>query len=308
MDFDSKMELYEAVYIFNRIYIESKTKLSKIFYNEDISNIGILESTFKAVLRILAVNNLIDFDGKDFFLSDSKIMLQQNILEEITSDKQKRSMEDMYKKAITEKHFFFDNINELEYEIYSRCNFAVTYKNGKEIAKHIDFQNKKVLELGGNSGGLGSAVSNTYPKCEYTIVDTKIPCMVGNEFNDLNEQNILFVEDDVFELNALEEVYDYVVIMNLLHDFDDKQCSEILGNTIQYCNNNTKFIIIEDILENEFEPIEVVMHGLRLAIECRGGKQRTVEEFIKLFSGMGYEIDKKIQINNVHTMLVFKSN
>jgi hypothetical protein len=100
------------------------------------------------------------------------------------------------------------------------------------------------------------------------------------------------------------ELYDYIILMNLLHDFDDLKCLNILRNCTKHCDSNTKFLIIEDILTGEFEPKEVIMHGLRLSVECRGGKQRTIEELVSLFLNINYKLEKTIKLNNIHTMLV----
>ena len=160
------------------------------------------------------------------------------------------------------------------------------------------------MELGGNSGGLGTAIVAKYKDCTYAIVDTKIPCMVGNEFKESPKMNITFMEGNVFELMLSKGLYNYIIIMNLLHDFDDMKCLNILHNCIRHCNSNTKFVIIEDVLTSEFEPKEVIIHGLRLAAECRGGKQRTTDELVNLFSNINFKLEKKIKLDNIHTMLV----
>lgn len=165
-----------------------------------------------------------------------------------------------------------------------------------------------MLELGGNSGGLGTALLTKSKHCFYTVVDTKIPCIVGNEFKKSNGADINFVEGDVFELTLPIEFYDYIIIMNLLHDFDDIQCLNILHNCTKYCDKNTRFYIIEDILTDEFEPKEAIMHGLRLSVSCRGGKQRTTEEFVSLFSNINYKLEKAIKVDNIHTMLIMQNN
>lgn len=305
MDFENYMELYEAVYFFNKIYNCIGSEPTQLIYSTEVQNVGITESVHKAFMRILVVNNLLDYNEEKFILTIENKEKLNYIFDNEIKDNQKHEISKMFDKATVEGHFFFDSINELEYEIYSRFNFAITYKTGKEVANKINLENKKVLELGGNSGGLGSAILEKYTDCDYTIVDMNIPCMVGNEFAEMNEQNIHFVEDDIFKLNKLNEVYDYIIIMNLLHDFDDEKCLDILNNCKKYCDVNTKFIIIEDILENEIEPNDVVMHGLRLAVECRGGRQRTTLEFEKLFSSLNYKISKIDKISNVHTMLTF---
>lgn len=38
--------------------------------------------------------------------------------------------------------------------------------------------------------------------------------------------------------------------------------------------------------------------------ECRGGKQRTKEEFVSLFLDINYGLEKTIKLTNIHTMLV----
>lgn len=106
--------------------------------------------------------------------------------------------------------------------------------------------------------------------------------MVGNEFKKLNKLNITFMEDNVFELMFSRDIFD-IIIMNLFHDVDDIKCLCIVHNCTKLCNSNTKFVIIEDVLLGEFNPKEVIMHGLRLSVEYIGGRQRTIKELITLF-------------------------
>ena len=49
------------------------------------------------------------------------------------------------------------------------------------------------------------------------------------------------------------------------------------------------------------------MHGLRLAVECRGGKQRNKKELSKLFKDIDYIHEETIVLDNVHSMLVMGS-
>ena len=104
--------------------------------------------------------------------------------------------------------------------------------------------------------------------------------------------------------NETNESNDCIVLMNMLHDFDDIKCLNILSNCIKYSDHNTKYLIIEDVLTGEFEPKDVIMHGLRLSVECRGGKQRTIDELERLFQNIKFKLEKTIKLNNCHTMLV----
>jgi 2-polyprenyl-3-methyl-5-hydroxy-6-metoxy-1,4-benzoquinol methylase len=292
MSYENDIELYEAVYFFNRFDTDDKLVIHESIYN--------------AVIRILVVNNLLDYDynGNCFVVTDENKEKHRYIHDNIINKYQNNHYAEMFDKAVGESPYFFDRISELEYEIYSRYNFPVTFETGKEVVRYVDLADKKVLELGGNSGGLGTAILKKYKDCIYTIVDTKIPCMVGNEFKESNRSNITFIEGNVFDLTLPSEVYDYIIIMNLFHDFDDIKCLDILRNCMKYCDGNTKFLIIEDILSSEFEPKEVIMHGLRLAVNCRGGKQRTIGELVSLFLNVEYRLEKTIRLNDVHTMVV----
>jgi 2-polyprenyl-3-methyl-5-hydroxy-6-metoxy-1,4-benzoquinol methylase len=307
MDYESYMELYEAVYFFDKMNGCVDYKVPQSINQEKINRLGINESIYKAMMRILVVNNLIDYDGSCFVLTNENIKQLQHIRGNIMNKDPNKQYVELYNKAMNESQFFFDSISQFEYEIYSRCNFTSTFNIGKEVVKHVNVANKKVLELGGNSGGLGTALLSNNKGCIYTVVDTNIPCSVGNEFKELNEVDIAFVEGNIFELSLLSGVYDDIILMNLLHDFDDRKCLEVLRNCIKYCERDTKFLIIEDVLLGEFEPKEVVMHGLRLSVECRGGKQRTIEELESLFSSIDYRIEKTVKLNSIHTMVVMAS-
>lgn len=304
MDYENYIELYQAVYFFDKINCLLDNKLPQLISHAEINKIGINESIYKAMVRILVVNNLINYDGSCLEITNDNVKKLRYMLDNIINKDPNKQYTAFYNKATNDSQFFFNSISESEYEIYSRCNFQVTFERGKEIAKHINLVNRKVLELGGNSGGLGTALLTENKDCLYTVVDTKIPCKVGREFNKVNGMNITFVNGDVFDLMLSSETYDYIILMNLLHDFDDMKSLNMLHNCIKHCDSNTKFVIIEDILTSEFEPKEVIMHGLRLSVECRGGKQRTSEALTTLFSNINYGLEKTTKLDSIHTMLV----
>lgn len=303
---DNYTELNEAIYLFNRIHAITEPEAPQQFTKE-IELLGINKSTHNAILRILVANNLMSYDKGHFIQTEENKENMDQIYDNIIKIDQTKQYPLFYQKATDESHFFFDNITDLEYDIYSRCDFDITYTIGRELTKHVHLEKKSVLELGGNSGGLGTALIQYHTDCDYTIVDMKIPCSVGKALNKSCEQNITFVEGDVFALKLEEGQYDYIISMNLLHDFDDAKCLAILDNCSAYANKKTKYIVVEDILSNEFEPKEVVMHGLRLSVECRGGKQRTIEEFEKLFLNINYKLEKTVMLNQMHTMLIMES-
>lgn len=294
--------LYEAIFIFDKYCVPLNNKDNANLYTLDSS---LPENVFYATLRLLAANNLLIYKDKTFYATEENLMAikqlklkKENYTEEIA----------MLIDKINQKKegSFFDNISDLEYEIYARCNYEISFEIGQSLCRICDFKNSSVLDIGGNSGGLANAILKKNTNCEVTVVDTSIPCAVGEEFKKLNDvSNIKFVEGDFFNLE-LNEYYDNIILSNVLHDFSDIECKEILKVCQKHSKNNTKIIIIEDILNNEIEPIEVLEYGLRLSINTYKGKQRTVEELNNLLSQISFTLNKKANINDIQSAIIYE--
>lgn len=303
MDYDNYIELYEAVYFFDRICCGVGDVTPLPTSKEKFNRIGIRDSVYAAVVRILVVTNMLDYDGSTVVITNEQKEKHRHILDNIIGKNPDGHYEEMFRKASNQAEFFFDSIIEMEYDVYSRYNFQITFHIGQEIARLVSLGNSSVLELGGNSGGLGTALLDKNRNCRYTVLDTRIPCMVGNELK-ADGNPIQFIEGNIFDMILPDALYDCIIAMNLLHDFDDIKCSDIIRNCNKYCGSNAKFYIIEDILMGEYEPQETVMHGLRLSASCSGGKQRTIDEMVNLFSTFQWRLERAVRIDSIHMMLV----
>ncbi|WMM26538.1 methyltransferase [Tissierella sp. MB52-C2] len=94
---------------------------------------------------------------------------------------------------------FFDYISDIEYEIYSRYNYPISFDIGHTLSKICDFEDLNILDIGGNSGGLANAILMANPNCEVTVVDKSIPCNIGEEYKEFNDvSSIRFVKGDFF--------------------------------------------------------------------------------------------------------------
>ncbi|MDD4187429.1 MAG: methyltransferase [Bacilli bacterium] len=276
--------LIEAIYLFN-----------KHFNQEGKSDLP--ENIEVAVLRILAANNYISYDN-NFIITKVNYQNLEKFKNQINEEALPENIKNISPVS------FFDNITDIEYEIYSRSNYSVSFKNGLKLAELINFNDLKILDIGGNSGGLASAIASKYLTSHITVVDTKIPCEIGSEYKEVNNlNNINFICDDLFTFNL--EKYDYIILSNIFHDYNDKDVRRILKNINTHLDDNTKVIILEDILDNEIGPIDVVMHGLRLSINTFYGKQRTINELNILISEIGLNLLNKEKINQVQSIVVY---
>jgi 2-polyprenyl-3-methyl-5-hydroxy-6-metoxy-1,4-benzoquinol methylase len=305
MNYENKTSLFEAVYFFNKSLCHKENKYPIKLSPHESKETKMHTSIYSAMMRILVVSEMIENKETYFFLRQDHKVKHEKIMQTILKMSSIENYHDLYDKSTRKNQFFFDHISEAEDQIYCKCNFNITYESGQVINQHIRFNKGKILELGGNSGGLATAILKENNLCEYTIVDRKIPCMIGNEYKAINDVELSFIDQDIFNLKLADNKYDYIIIMNLLHDFNDRDCQNILKNCLKYCHTKTNFIIIEDILISDYKPRDAIMYGLRLSVECQGGKQRSKDEFKDMFSKINYEIKEDIRLSNVHGMLIF---
>lgn len=305
MQYDHYQELYEAIYLFECINKSLKNDLPILPVKDRVKDLGIDLIIYQSLLKILYVNDLLSFDNDHFHMTKENLNHYDYLQENVIKKDPYKQFPTLFHQAKQEQSFFFDNLTDHDYEIYSRCNFDYTYMLGRKSLAFFQNTFETILELGGNSGGFATAYLNTYPKSSYTIIDQKIPCKVGNEFKSHNEVNINFIEENILELKLDPKLYDGIVMMNLLHDFDDCHCHQIIKKSLKYCHNKSRFIIIEDILDSNLAPKSAIMHGLRLSIACKGGRQRTINEMAFLFSKYGFKIHNKSRLSDVNMLLEF---
>ena len=298
----------EDNYICEAVYFLSKTPFfgNTFKYDFDAPNeLEMRENVFKAMLRILISNNLALFENNEVFYSEINKKDLESILDFIKENPCLLTQcEEFYEKATSDRGYFFDEFSDIEYEIYSRVNYEYSYQIGEQLGNHIDFNNSKVLDAGGNSGGLATAIANKFSSSNIIVADTIIPINVGREFQKTNNlNNVDLVVADIFDLNLEKAPFDYIILSNILHDFDDQECIKILKACKRNADETTSLLIVEDILETEFEPKEVIAHGLRLATEVKNGQQRTETEMGKLLEKTGFE-SNFIQISDVHKLAI----
>lgn len=305
MSFDHYTALYESIYFVHQIHESLHINQLSGFDLSGSGSLGINESAYLAALKILMVHDLLSFKKNVYFQTLEQNNRFNDLLISVVLTDRRSDYELFFQKASVENHFFFNNLTDLEYDIYSRCDFEVTYAVGKTVLNVLNLEHMKVLELGGNSGGLGTALVSQFPTCQYTIVDRPIPCKVGNELKVRNDVPLTFIPGDVFDLQLTEQIFDYIVIMNLLHDFEDAKCAQIIENCHDYLGPNTKFCIIEDLLTGIFEPTAAIIQGLRLAVECGGGRQRSIEELSLLFSKNKFILESRTTLSPEQTLLIY---
>lgn len=172
-----------------------------------------------------------------------------------------------------------------ENEIFNRALATDTRAVMASIVKVYDDGFKNVNTVVDVAGGTGSAISmivEAHPHIRGInldlphVIDTA-PALPGVEH----------VRGNMFEHIPPA---DAVFLKSVLHDWKDEQCVEILKTCHEATPGNGKVIIVDAIIEEEVGCVKQM--GLRSDIEMMaftdGGKERTEDEFKKIFHLAGY--------------------
>ncbi|WP_250228417.1 methyltransferase [Anaeropeptidivorans aminofermentans] len=277
------MEDYQIKFIYEAAYAALKTDFFKIPAQ--------CPEGEKAALRILDVFGISDKERCEAFLQEYK----SRQLEEDSAILYEKMQE-------LNPPSFFQGLSSSELLLYHSCNYEVSYGYGRNISRIFDFTGKKIADIGGSSGGLLSAVMESFTGASSYVFDLPEACERGKELS----RNIHYIECDFFK-DSPKGKYDCVILSNILHDYDDEKCICILNNMADILKDCENIFIYEDILfENGKEPVEALLYGFRLSVNFRGARQRTVGELSVLLrkSGINMELTNIYNFKE-HTCLIY---
>lgn len=162
----------------------------------------------------------------------------------------------------------------------------------KNVIDNIDIgDSKKVLDVGGADGSLVLGIVKKHDLIKGGIMERPEVEPIANlniSENGLSER-VQFHEGNFFE--SITEGYDCIVMKHIIHDWNDEKASLILKNCRKVLKEGDKVFIVDMVVDinSEFYPNNLAMDFLMLVV--LGAKERTIEEFGKLFSENGFRLN-----------------
>nr|XP_025664565.1 trans-resveratrol di-O-methyltransferase [Arachis hypogaea] len=161
---------------------------------------------------------------------------------------------------------------------------------------------ESLVDVGGGNGTLAKAIAKSFPQLECTVLDQ--PHVVADlEGSD----NLKYVGGNMFE--AIPPA-DAVLMKGILHDWNDKECINILkksNEAILSKGKEGKLIIIDMVVqEDEKEDPELVETQLffdLLMLVMAAGKERSEKEWAKLFFSAGFSDYKIIPVLGMRSVI-----
>jgi hypothetical protein len=182
-------------------------------------------------------------------------------------------------------------------ELASQFSKAMIGIHGGEIPALVEAYDfspfKTVVDVGGATGSLISAVCKTYPTVQGVLYD--MPHVVREAPPVLAAHGVadrVKVEGGSF-FERVPPGGDAYVLSHVIHDWSEEQCLTILGNVKKAMNPGGKILIVEMVLPegSEFHPgkmLDIVM------LTIPGGEERTPKEYAALLAKAGLEMTRVV--------------
>jgi SAM-dependent methyltransferase len=175
---------------------------------------------------------------------------------------------------------------------------------GQEISRAYDFSTcQSITDVGGAQGALLIAVLQAYPQLKGVLFDQ--PHVISAAQTKLESAGLQsrcqYVAGDF--LNHPPPETDVCILKSILHDWDDDKSLAILKNCRDALKPGSALLVVEKIMPDFVAGHPTVVIGDLHMLAVTGGKERTVNEYKKLFSAVGFKLKKTTPLSTGHSVL-----
>jgi hypothetical protein len=179
-------------------------------------------------------------------------------------------------------------------ERHSMYDAAMTGVHGSETEPMLDAYDFSqfgiVVDVGGGNGLVLAAILNRYPSIQGilfdlpAVVDRARPIISGSGLSGRCQ----IMGGDFF--SSVPAGADAYVMRHIIHDWEDREAIAILRNCREVMNSDGRVLVVETVLPTGNEPF--FGKWLDLMMLLVGGRERTEEEYERLFSASGLRLNR----------------
>lgn len=164
-----------------------------------------------------------------------------------------------------------------------------------EICDAYDFSSfKNLIDVGGGNGQLVVKILKRNPLAKGIVFDLErlresaIKYISNNQLSD----RCAFQSGNFFE--KIPEGGDVYLLSVILHDWNDNDALLILKKCREAMSLGAKLIVVERIIRDDENKLNTYLGDINMLITI-GGKERTEDEFKKLFKQTGFKFNKLVR-------------
>ncbi len=205
---------------------------------------------------------------------------------------------------------WFDRNDEAR-RVFQEANAVKARSSHAAVLDGYDFNvHSLVADIGGGYGGLLCSILEAHPHLKGILADLpKVAARARDLIRSSNpDARCTVVDCDFFSglPPAIGEA-DCLILSQVLHDWDDEKCSEILRNCMRVMCPGARLLIVESLVpgKNEFSVAKL----LDLEVLVMGnGRERTAEEFRGLLEDAGLSLERILPSRETVSVLVCLKN
>lgn len=178
---------------------------------------------------------------------------------------------------------------------FSKTMEELTSGSSAAIAAAYDFSKYSVIaDVGGSQGELLFTILKSVPSAKGILFD--LPDVVANAQKNLVAEKKPLLSRVTYEGGSFFETFprtaDICILKYILHDWDDDRSIQILKTFKKTSKPNSKIALVEQLLPPGPGPSRAKLVDLEMMAVTPGGRERTEDDFRKLFLAAGLKIDR----------------
>jgi orsellinic acid C2-O-methyltransferase len=175
---------------------------------------------------------------------------------------------------------------------------------GRALAKAYDFSpHQTIADLGGGQGTLLAVILSIHHSRQGILFDQPHVVTIAHRKLELAGvgARCRLVPGSFFE--AVPPGADVYILKSILHDWDDEKCRLILSNCRAAMKSGQPLLVVERIMPaRAMDQPSTIMADLQM-LAVTGGRERTADEYKKLFAASGFELKRIVPLPTWHHLL-----
>jgi O-methyltransferase domain/Dimerisation domain len=178
--------------------------------------------------------------------------------------------------------------------VFNETMAGSTESAARAVASAYDFsQSATIVDVGGGTGAFLAGLLEASPHMRGILVD--LPNVIPDAEGLLASAGVTdrceVVAGDFFE--AVPAGGDTYILSWVIHDWDDQQSITILKNCRQAMADNTRLLVIEQVIPPGNDPSLSKLYDLHMLV-LTGGRERTENEYRALLAAADFELTRVI--------------
>lgn len=181
-------------------------------------------------------------------------------------------------------------------EAFDATMTVISRRHVAGIVDGYDFSDAlTVVDVGGGQGMLLAGVLKANPQLHGILFDQ--PNVIASAARTFEEAGVSdrveMVGGDFFR--AVPPGGDIYMLRSIIHDWDDMPATTILANCERAMAEKGKVLVMESVIDAGEKSVAAKLLDVQMLV-MTGGRERTVEEFERLFAAAGLEVGQVIPV------------